>query len=58
MQDSEFLGVDYGKFGILAIQAVKEQQELIEELRLEQQRLEQNVLRLEKAVHQLMDQRQ
>jgi len=58
MQDSEYLGVDYGKFGILAIQAVKEQQEIIEELKQEQQRLKLTISRLENALNQFMDQKQ
>ncbi|NND06552.1 MAG: hypothetical protein HKN87_09245 [Saprospiraceae bacterium] len=58
IHDSDYLGVDYTKFGILAIQAVKEQQEIIEELKKEQQNMKETILRLETALQEVLEQNQ
>lgn len=51
---SDYLGVDYGKFGILAIQAIKEQQTIIEDLKTQQKDLQQRMQELEQMINKLL----
>ena len=53
MKGTEYLGVDYSRFSVLAIQAIKEQQETIDELRENQRVLEDRVQKLEELLHKL-----
>jgi hypothetical protein len=52
IEGSEYLGVDYSKFGVLAIQAIKEQQKTIEALQEKQEDLLQRLAKLEKMLGQ------
>ena len=51
LKNSKHLGVDYSKFGVLAIQAIKEQQDLIVSLQENQKSLQDRIAQLEKLIH-------
>ena len=48
--DSTYYGINYSRFGILAIQAIKEQQEIINTLRGQQEKLEERLSELESLI--------
>ena len=51
MKDSEYLSVDYVKFGVLAIQAIKEQQQMINQLEENQRKMEEKIKMLENIIN-------
>jgi hypothetical protein len=50
MHDTPYYGVNYTRFGVLAIQAIKEQQEIIEALESNQMKLEKRLAKLEALI--------
>ncbi len=50
MEGSDYLSVEYGRFGVLAIQAIKEQHEIIQDLKEEVNRLNQKIDSIEKML--------